>query len=141
MQQFHFGERRSDSLYFTPSGSPLREIPDLTSGSGLATGSEPSSTVKNMSSLSYANDVTAYKAVYAGHLAGSGHPHKKTHRRVRSLGQYLPTWFPGGGSVPPSDTGYGNEPGNKEVVQVIVEAQPNQDYFDVPPNEEDRYSC
>ena len=79
MQQFHFGERRSDSLYFTPSGTPLREIPDLTSVSGLGgTGSEPSSTVKNMSFSSYSNDVNAYKAVYAGHHAG--HPYKKTHR-------------------------------------------------------------
>ena len=142
MQQFHFGERRSDSLYFTPSGTPLREIPDLTSVSGLGgTGSEPSSTVKNMSFSSYSNDMNAYKAVYAGHHAGHPHmPYKKTHRRVRSLGQYLPTWFPGGGSGVPlgGGTGCGNELGNKEVVQVIVEAQPNQDYFDVPPNEEDR---
>ena len=72
MQQLACGEhRRSESLYFTPSGTPIREIPEL------QIQSNPSSTVKNNS-----QDFSAYKAVY-GHHQGQqgGNNFKKTHSR------------------------------------------------------------
>ena len=74
LQQLACGEhRRSESLYFTPSGTPIREIPEL------QIQSNPSSTIKNNS-----QDFSAYKAVYGHHHQAGlqvGSNFKKTHSR------------------------------------------------------------
>ena len=73
MQQF---AERSESLYFTPSGTPMREVePDPGSGMSLAFKSTPY------------NDSDAYKAVYGG----VNHPNANS--RVKSFSHYLPGWF------------------------------------------------
>ena len=75
MQQLG-GDRHSDSLYFTPSGTPIREIPDVSLSGGKST--------------SFSNDSAAYSAVYAA--TGTGN-HSKKHQRVKSFSHFLPGWF------------------------------------------------
>ena len=86
MHQLQFGEHRSDSLYFTPSGTPMREI---IMQEDTQIQSVPGSNIKNTHHCF--NEFSAYKEVY-GHQSDS----KKTHRRGRSLSQFLPFWFSGG---------------------------------------------
>ena len=99
MQQF---AERSESLYFTPSGTPIREIePDFSGVAGGAVGGGSGGLIKN----SPYNDSDAYKAVY-----GSVGNNANSHSRVKSFSHYLPGWF------------------NKEVtVEVIVEQTNHQD--------------
>jgi len=98
MQQF---AERSESLYFTPSGTPIREIePDFSGSSGGAVGGSGGL----IKSTPY-NDSDAYKAVY-----GSLGNNTNSHSRVKSFSHYLPGWF------------------SKEVtVEVIVEQTKHQD--------------
>jgi len=99
MQQL--GDRHSESLYFTPSGTPMREMP------------EPPLSALSVKSNSFSNDSNAYSAVYAG--SGQIHQAGKTHQRVKSFSHFLPGWF--------NNT--------KEVqVEVVVE-QNKDDYYDV----------
>ena len=69
MQQF---AERSESLYFTPSGTPMREVEPEGGGSGHTFKSTPYS------------DSDAYRAVYGTN---------NTNSRVKSFSHYLPGWF------------------------------------------------
>ena len=75
MQQF---AERSESLYFTPSGTPMREVEPEPGGSGAFT----------FKSTPY-NDSDAYKAVYGV----NGGINSNANSRVKSFSHYLPGWF------------------------------------------------
>ena len=76
MQQMGGGDRHSESLYFTPSGTPMRESNPEPPLSGKST--------------SFSNDSEAYSAVYYGQNQSN---HSKTHNRVKSFSHFLPGWF------------------------------------------------
>lgn len=102
----YHGDRMSDSVYFTPSGTPLREV----GGSSKTT---PCREV---------NAYAAYRAVYSNGGAGS---HRRGHSRVRSFSHFLPMWFPGSSASmeAPED--------NPNQVRVVVEhEQCGNDYFE-----------
>ena len=101
MQQLG-GDRHSESLYFTPSGTPMREMnTDLP---------------LSAKSTSFSNDSEAYSAVYHGQSQNSNHTHTKTHQRVKSFSHFLPGWF--------------NNTTKEVQVEVVVE-QNKDDYYDV----------
>ena len=78
MQQMG-GDRHSESLYFTPSGTPMREFNPMG-------GPDPPLSAK---STSFSNDSDAYRAVYQSQNS-SNHNASKTHQRVKSFSHFLP---------------------------------------------------
>jgi hypothetical protein len=123
MQQIQFGERRSDSLYFTPSSTPMRDVGDM-SQQHPPSASKPSPPY---------NDTDAYRAIY-GHQSYNGRT--KGHGRVRSFSHFLPGWFPGAASVAASSTC-----NNEKVVEAVVEHYNDSanDYYDMDqPHEADQ---
>ena len=101
---------QSDSLYFTPSGTPMRELD----------GGPVFPSTNSTKSTPY-NDIDAYSAVYSSSTS-SGNQNK--HKRVRSFSHFLPgSWF---------------QPHGANNREVIVEAKiekngacGNDDYFDI----------
>ena len=86
MQQLQLGDRYSDSVYFTPSDTPMRELEPASMGS-----IPPSVSLKSTPF----NDFDAYSVIYNQQKQSSGE-FVKTHHRVKSLTQFLPSgWFAG----------------------------------------------
>ena len=113
-------EHRSDSIYFTPTGTPVREVYGSWGAGAL------SNSLKNTP----AKELDPYKAVYAAAPPGIGRrplPPGVGHRRNKSWSQFLPplpSWL--------SSTGRG-EAAKISEVEVVIEHDANGDdyYIDV----------
>lgn len=111
-------EHRSESIYFTPTGTPVREVYGSW-GTGVQ-----SNSLKNTP----AKEFDAYKAVYAAAPPGLGRrpiPPGVGHRRNKSWSQFLPpfpSWL--------SPTGRSGDASRINEVEVVIEHDGNgDDYF------------
>jgi hypothetical protein len=73
-------EHRSESIYFTPTGTPVREV------FGSWANGVQSNSLKNTP----AKEIDPYKAVYVAGMTGLGKKPVQGHRRNKSWSQFLP---------------------------------------------------
>ena len=120
-------EHRSESIYFTPTGTPVREV----YGSWAGGVQQQSNSLKNTPT----KEVDPYKAVYVGSGSGSRKMVPPGHRRNRSFSQFLPplpTWL-----TSSSSANFLPGPGGRPVremkineVEVVIEHEANSnDYY------------
>ena len=128
MLQREQSEHRSESIYFTPTGTPVREV------FGSWAGGVQSNSLKNTPT----KEMDPYKAVYGPNPTSSGRKSVLPgHRRNRSFSQFLPplpTWLSSSTSAGYlAGTGNGRGPPRETTineVEVVIEHETNSnDYY------------
>lgn len=120
-------EHRSESIYFTPTGTPVREV----YGSWAGGVQQQSNSLKNTPT----KEVDPYKAVYVGSGSGSRKMVPPGHRRNRSFSQFLPplpTWLTSSSSAHflPGSGGRPVREMKINEVEVVIEHETNSnDYY------------